>query len=146
MNANAQANEKLGPTHYRLKDWLDEDGIHVGIVKFEVVKETPKGYWVMTGVFMRWMDISKLRKKGLLKFVLKDSAKRYCYPTLELAVNSYDIRKYRQLQRLRTNLSVAELIEKTMGEIKAKTLDDFKDYGGINLGHTEVTEQIVWDY
>lgn len=39
-----------------------------------------------------------LDEYGLERFVLKDARKRYAYPTQELALDSYIIRKQRQIQ------------------------------------------------
>lgn len=57
---------------------------------------------------------------GKDRFVLKDpNGRRYAYPTKELALRSYIIRKQRQMQhaastydRAKTNLKIAEMIQR----------------------------------
>lgn len=63
-----------------------------------------------------------LNEYGLLRFVRKDTRKRYAYPTEELALKSYIIRKKRQIQyaalahdNAKANLEAAEAIAR--GEI-----------------------------
>lgn len=58
-----------------------------------------------------------LNEYGLRRFVLKDARKRYAYPTKELALESYIIRKKRQIQyaalahdNAKANLTAAEAI------------------------------------
>lgn len=134
------------PIHYRLRDALDEDGVKVLLDKFKVIKETPKGYWVESTNSLSWIDLKRKKQMKLVRFVLKDSAKRFCYPSFELALHSYDIRKYRQVQRLKSQLEQAELVYKSMPELKGKTIDDFYFNRGINLGHTTSTQDICFDY
>ncbi|TPL42664.1 MULTISPECIES: hypothetical protein [unclassified Mesorhizobium] len=61
--------------------------------RFRVLRETPKGVWLD--------DWSRER------FVLKDANKRWAYPTIELARESFLIRKRRQVQHLKIYLEHA---------------------------------------
>ena len=36
----------VGPTHYRLRDVHEQEGIVVRLDKYYPVKRTPKGYWL----------------------------------------------------------------------------------------------------
>jgi hypothetical protein len=69
---------------YRYDDsrWFDSrPSVHLRV--FRVARETPKGVW--------------LAEYGFEKFVLNDARKRFAYPTIELARESFLIRKRRQL-------------------------------------------------
>ena len=65
---------------------------------FLVEKETPKGYWIS--------DYAGRR------FVLKESRKRYAYPTLKEALESFMIRKLRQFQILAKQYDKAKALHK----------------------------------
>lgn len=76
----------VGATWYHFDDPLDGFS-DPWLQEFQVVRETPKCV-----VFKTW---------DRERFVLKDPAgRRYCYPTRELALESYLIRKRRQIQIL----------------------------------------------
>ena len=55
-----------------------------------VIRETPKGVW--------------LDDYGVERFVLKNARKRWAYPTIELARESFLIRKRKQIGWLRAQL------------------------------------------
>lgn len=97
-------------THYRLYDVLYETGIHVKLETFEVVKETPQGYWVNSQYNPTWLSAEELRKRKYLKWVSKTSTKRYCYPTMEQAVNSFKRRKVVQASKLRFQLQQVDAV------------------------------------
>lgn len=59
-----------------------------------VVRHTEKGVW--------------LDDYGLLRFVLKGDGKRFAYPTLEAALDSFKRRKERQVMLLKATLGRAE--------------------------------------
>lgn len=63
-------------------------------MEFEVIKETPKGYWI--------------DNYGKKRFVLKESIKRYACLTPEEAFISYQARKRRQLKILRAKVAETE--------------------------------------
>ncbi len=82
--------------------WLSE---------YNVVRKTRKGTWVSYA--------------GIEKFVLDVAEKKYAYPTKELALRSYIIRKKRQIQhasnthdKATANLSMAEALQR--GEVPEK--------------------------
>lgn len=98
-----------GPTHYRIHDVLYEEGLHLRAQAFDVRKETPEGYWVVSHSYVpSWMDFAALRKHGYLRWVSKTSERRYCYPTLEEALHSFKRRKERQVIHARASLEKAE--------------------------------------
>jgi hypothetical protein len=61
---------------------------------FRVIKHTPRGVW---------LDVY-----GMKRFVLKDSLKRYAYPTKAEAAMSYRKRKERQIKLLKAQLHRAQ--------------------------------------
>lgn len=63
---------------------------------FELVRETPCGYWVIE---KGWFRLDKPR------WVSKTCRKRHCYPTRAEALVSYAARKDRQVQHLTAQLS-----------------------------------------
>lgn len=75
---------------YRYYDHRGSYGFEVVLEKVPVVKETPKGVW--------------LDDYGQKKFCLKDARRRWAYPTVELAKNSFEIRKRKQLQHLQRQI------------------------------------------
>ena len=85
--------EVVGPTHYRLESSLWETGVVVTTREFYPIKKTVCGYWVVEKYYLAWMTFDQLKKRKLLKWVSNNSHKRYCYPTLELALTSFKRRK-----------------------------------------------------
>jgi len=99
--------KKIGPDHYRYRETGEEDGVKLICQRYIVVKETPKGYWVLLDHYIEDNWHPGFIKR-MQKFVLKDSGKRYCYPDRKDALNSFRIRKDRQLSHLRLALALAE--------------------------------------
>jgi len=52
--------------------------VDLKLVEYDLVKETPKGYWI------GWKDY-----RGKYKFVLKTSKKKWAYLTKELAMTNF---------------------------------------------------------
>ena len=73
-------------------EWV---GYETYLKRYEVVKETPKGYWIMV--------------HGMRKFVLKGSnGKRFAYETVEAALNAFKIRTTRCIGILTGQLKAAQ--------------------------------------
>lgn len=70
-----------------------EDSTYSGVrmVEFNLIKETPEGYWIMDGFDKRWVS--------------KTGKKRYAYPTQAEALTSYIARKSRQKELLTAQLN-----------------------------------------
>ena len=98
-------------THYRYERRypLWDDKYSLELVSFRTVKETSKGYWITA---------SCLGNKN--KFVLKESKKRYAYPTKEEALENFIKRTENCVQYAKDNLKHAELFLKTAKEFKIK--------------------------
>lgn len=96
---------------YRYDIDYGEREIYVVCRRFKLLRETPKGYWITidSTYFYSWK-----------KWISKDSRKRYAYPTKEEALNSFIIRKKKQIKHCerdmrnaKTALSIAEQMEIT---------------------------------
>lgn len=151
MSAINQSNEKLGPTHYRARNFCDEDGVKVVIDEWDVVKATPQGFWIKKRSASSWMSEKDLKKRGEIKLVSKNSERRWAYPTLEESLKSLKRRKMRQLDLLRWQLEQAELIVEVFDTVlKTKRIDDFLNgdfYNrGVVVGQIPSAENVVWDY
>ena len=131
-------------THYRLKEVLEETGLVVRAEQFYVVKETPQGYWVRSQYSPSWMDFEQLRKAKCVRWVSKSSVKRYCYPTIEQAVQNFTRRKKRQESFVRLKLEELELVVKESGKLNSATTEDL--ILGVNLGKTPSHYRYAWDY
>lgn len=70
-------------------------GYELYLKEYEVIKETPKGYWIMA-------DYSK-------KFVLKgNNGKRYAYDTIEAALKAFKLRTTRCVGILKSQIKAAQ--------------------------------------
>lgn len=63
---------------------------------YQIVKETPCGYWI------------ELYPGSKQKFVLKGNGKRFAYTSEQWALESFKIRKIRHIQHLKYSLEHAE--------------------------------------
>lgn len=129
-------------THYRLHEVLWETGIKVLLERFEVVKETPCGYWVSSQYNPSWLNFEELRKRKFLKWVSKTGTKRYCYPTMELALASFKRRKQVQANKLRYQL---QQVEDVIDNFDKLTVDPTAYSGGLFLCRPDWMENFVFD-
>ena len=95
---------------YRFEDkeygYLDDEGysasqitrIVVYLNRYRVIKKTPKGRWIQL------YDFSDTKK-----FVLDGKGKRFAYPTIELAKESFNMRKTKQIQRCERTIRRAKI-------------------------------------
>lgn len=135
------------PNHYRLHDTLFADGVHVQVETFEVIKETPSGYWVIPSVYApRWLSPDELRKRKFAKWVSKTSRRRLCYPTLELAIDSYRHRKTSQVDRLKGQLEQAEKVLEQFHLIKETPARHFLLGHSVLLGRIPINDRLIFDY
>jgi hypothetical protein len=137
------------PTHYRVKDALDESGVHIILEKWNPIGETPEGYWVLREGGPYWPGIDKKyqRKTGALKWVSKTSVRRYCYPSMSEAMRSFKRRKEVQVSRLAIQLEQAQLALAKFDDYKDETPNSFPSrYEGIRLGEIEAASNLIWDY
>jgi hypothetical protein len=130
-------------THYRLADRLYEEGVTVCLEKFKVVKETPCGHWVVSQYAPEWLTPQELIKRKYAKWVSKTSLKRYCYPTMEMAVESFKRRKQVQLNKLEDQVAQAKFVVSHLGELPVNE-EPYRE--GVNLGMPEEFEGLCFDY
>lgn len=104
------ANE-LSPHSKGLGEWFryydTKDEPYVRLEKLPVLRETPAGVW--------------LYYHGEEKFVLKNANKRWAYPTIELAQNSFRIRKRKQLGYLQSYFNRIKAINEALAQGTAFT-------------------------
>ena len=67
----------------------------VDLAVYKVVKHTPSGVWISQGVYGR-------------HFILNNSRKKFAYPDKATALESFKLRKERQIKILTGNLSTAK--------------------------------------
>lgn len=103
----------IGPDHYRYSDILSEGGQYIQEEVYQVIKETPGGYWVarMYG-YRRNEDACQKTYEARktcreVRFVLKVSGRRYCYPDRLEAMRSFAARKAAQLKHAETSIAKA---------------------------------------
>lgn len=135
-----------GPDHYRLRDALYGDGVHVLLEVFEVLKETPQGYWVASEYRPRWCSFEELKKSRQAKWVAKNTRIRRCYPTIEEAIASFKCRKESQISRLRSQLEQAEKVLEHFDQVRGATLASFRPGGGFCLGRIPANDYLDFDY
>ena len=82
-----------------LNDWEEVVGSYVKVEErnYEVIKETPKGYWIKL--------FSSFDEK---KWVSNNAKNRFAYPTKEEALFNFKARKKRQIQILESRLKKAK--------------------------------------
>lgn len=77
----------------------------ISLEEFEVLSETPKGYWI--NIYHFFND----RKMGM-KWVSKTGKKRFAYPTKEEALESFRARTSRCIKILTARLEDAKQYDK----------------------------------
>lgn len=77
--------------------------------EFNLLKETPKGYWIIQG------DINQLNSDKI--WVSKSSVKRYAYPTKKEALINLLKRTEIRSKILRRNLNISEYIIKKTNKL-----------------------------
>ena len=109
-------------------------GIDVVLEKFKLLKETPAGYWIIPEYQDPVEPLVMFKDTWYRKWISKTSRKRFAYPTKEEALDSFKMRKKRQIPILegqldcvKEALKVAENIDTTLEErvwtVKKPSLD-----------------------
>ena len=109
----------VGTSMYRYRDNANPMMYPPLLEKFTVVKQTPCGSWIQPYNMCPWMKP---------KFVLDSGRKRYAYPTMELAINSYIIRKTKQIGIFQARLDDAKLCLKQAQLVKSGELEPHLNY------------------
>lgn len=102
--------------YYRIEEGLFDDNnyITIDLMEFQVKKRTLKGAWITR------YGIGLGGDYGPRRFVLNGAGKRYAYPTVEAALESFIIRKTRQIIHLEKRLCIAK------AALNATKLDGFR--------------------
>lgn len=121
--------DTIGNPFYRLYDRHCNDGVTVFLEKWLPVKKTPAGTWLRSQYSPCWKeaDFKYLKKHKHLKFVLDNSTRKYCYPTLEGAINSFKHRKRKQQQMLRYQLEQADVCVNNLDKLDNISVESFYD-------------------
>lgn len=95
---------------YRVLDHTVDHGYKTAVKTFlevwHLVKETPKGYWISQYPNNQDWEWARAERK----WVSKTSVKRYAYPSIPEALNSWRKRKERQLAHCEWNLRRAQAL------------------------------------
>lgn len=89
--------------------------VKIDLLEFDSVKETKGGYWIIKTSLLEYYNQSKSFAKPI--FVLKQSRKRYAYPSKEEAFNSFKIRNIFRISYLTRDLDNAEIINRHILEM-----------------------------
>lgn len=90
---------------YRYDEVVCETYVQLLLRKFTVLRETPKGHWVIESYNPYCPEMNELYKK----WVSKTSIKRFCYPTTEQAFIAFHKRKERQLSILQSKIKIVKI-------------------------------------
>lgn len=121
------------PIHYRINDYPYHDGIFVVVELWHAIKKTPRGYWVKADYAPSWIDDDAyLRKHGYLRWVNNTSAKRWCYPQLAKAIESFVRRRQIYAEKLRYRLDQVDTVLKNTNKFETATVEQLMK--GISIG------------
>ncbi|OBY48710.1 hypothetical protein A9513_033025 [Pseudomonas sp. AU12215] len=99
----------IGPDHYRFIDTIDPDGVEIICITYVVTRETEHCYFVMRDHDARRAALmSPEWVKRQTKRVAKASRKRFCYPDMAEAMDSYRRRKAFQVGHAKVAAARAE--------------------------------------
>lgn len=116
---------QIGDIFYRVVDGCDPESKPV-LQKLYVVKITQHGCWVVHS----WaypLRVDQKPKDVCGKLIITGTRRAYAYPTIELAVQSYKIRKQKQIGHAKAAIERAEhalehiangVLESEYGELK----------------------------
>lgn len=104
----------MADTRYRIVDPYHSEGTP-SVREFTVVRKTPSGAWIIPSWrYARLVkpledrEVKELRDDWGAVFVLDGDGKRHAHETVEMARNSYGIRKRRQIQHAKNSIEAAE--------------------------------------
>ncbi|NQU13347.1 MAG: hypothetical protein HQ561_04325 [Desulfobacteraceae bacterium] len=93
---------------YRYYSVYYDGGPKVHMEKLHMLKETPKGWWIVPKGWGLYGKHEICMVGGWERWVSKTAVKRYAYPTKEQALSSFVCRKNRQIKILTARLSGAK--------------------------------------
>lgn len=105
--------------HYRYSTaWYEDGKPRFWLDRFVCIKETEHGYWVVPDWQKSYDPAFQERR-----WVSKTSRKRFCYPTRELAWESYRIRVTRRLVHLQRAMAAAEVVAEAVSLTETRPPD-----------------------
>lgn len=108
---NDRENQEI---YYRYSNFYGPLGhVRVNLHKYEVTKHTPAGVWISEGVWDK-------------HFINHKSRKKFAYPDKETALESFKLRKQRQIEILTDKLSDAKVALVIAGQIVLGSNDTSK--------------------
>lgn len=115
--------EQEMPVHYRYyTSWDEVEGFFIVEERLYPVRETEFCYFLVSeyiwNLKLRGVDISKYKTKK----ALKNSCRSHAYPDKKTALESFKIRKKKQILHCKNNAAIAESAINTIG--KAKSFDE----------------------
>lgn len=109
-------------TRYRYMEHVEEDGIHLHLMKFKKISETKCGAWFQRVHINPFLGEEILI--GKKRFILSGYGKRYCYETKEKALESYISRKKSQKLIATNALEISSfMLDKLSKDIELKDDD-----------------------
>jgi hypothetical protein len=106
---------------YRFHEHNYGDCVRVEKYEFELIRETPKGYWICPSSHY-WDEFDK-------KWISKTSIKRYAYPTEEQALENFIKRKERQKAFLQAKIDdINDALELANGGLERVNNDKIKKF------------------
>lgn len=130
------------PDHFRYVDEISPDGVTIVCQRFVVLRESEHFYWITRDRNVGWAAelVASGEKSPLIKRVSKESyGRRYAYPEKSKALNSYKVRKRRQLGHAQLAIERAKA-----------ALEDLKDVDAISDEHLcsggDYIKELTWDY
>jgi hypothetical protein len=87
-----------------LNEWEEVAGSYVRVEEreYEIIKETPKGYWI------KYFSSSREFPVNDKKWVSNNARNRFAFPSKEEALVNFEARKKRQIEILGTRLKKAK--------------------------------------
>lgn len=132
--------EKVGPTHYRLRDFAYGD-VRIAVDKYIPYKETECGWWVIDEILWPSCGVfADEQVKRIRRWVPKDSP-RFCSPKMDSALYGFKCRKASQLKHLKHKLLQAEQVQKGLELLGSA---DFP-VEGYSCGMPPEWSGIIWD-
>jgi hypothetical protein len=113
---------------YRYQDIFYRSGPKIDLLEFKSIKETPKGWWIVSNyAYPNWLDGNLVEEIDDKRWVSATAMKRFAYPTKKEALYSYKMRKKSQIRILKARLLNAETlleeIDRVDFEGKPKTFE-----------------------
>lgn len=128
------------PKHYRVYDQHTYNGIEICLETWYAFKETLEGYWIVSeyayNYYQDCKEIKWLKETKQVRWVNKTSRRRYCYPTLDEALQSFKIRKQRQNDILKLQLEKSTMVVENLDNICEQSLDSLMKWYKIGKLHS----------